>query len=170
MTQIGDDEFTQQREPVSGTAIKNAWVQTTEDLSALEQQRQENGWDTVAIPALQTAAVSRDAGKKHDDRYGLFFVIADNHADSFTNAFERGEFPRYEAYRNEVDGAVFLVVELLDPESETAILLAGQYERRHVPGMVAAANEEGELYTHVRTLDKTVLGSFKHEEYAPLVP
>ncbi|ADD06045.1 uncharacterized protein Nmag_2485 [Natrialba magadii ATCC 43099] len=170
MARIGNDDSAERVERVSTTAIKDAWAQTTEELEILAEQRREQGWDTVAIPAIQTAAVSRDAGPKHNERFGIVFVVPDNHADAFSDAFDRGEFPRFEAYRNEVSGAVFLVVEYLDPESETAILLAGQYERRHVAGMLAATEDEGVLFTHAKTLNGTVLGSFEHKDYAPLVP
>ncbi|ELY94683.1 hypothetical protein C482_17965 [Natrialba chahannaoensis JCM 10990] len=172
MARIGNDDSAEQVERVSTTAIKDAWAQTTDELEVLAEQRRENGWDTVAIPAIQTAAVSRDAGSKHNERFGIVFVVPDNYADSFSEAFERGEFPRFQAYRNEVSGAVFLVVEYLDPDTETAILLAGQYERRHVGGMLSAATDEGVLYTHAKTLNGTLLGSFEHEgdEYEPLVP
>lgn len=170
MARIGNDDAARQIEQISSSTVKDAWAQTTEDMDVLAERRRANGWDTVAIPAVQTTAVSRAAGRRNDDRFGIVFVVPDNHAESFTGAFEGGEFPRYEAYRNEVSGAVFLVVELLDPERETALLLAGQYTHSDASGMVAAANEEGELYTHVRTLDGTTLGSFKHEEYEPLVP
>lgn len=166
MPDIGEDEM--ERNAARWGASKDAWMQTIRDMESIAEQRRDDGWDVVAIPAGDTATVSPDAG--NDDRFGIVHVIADNHADPFTEAFERGEFPRYEAYRNEVDGLVFLVTELLDPETETAILLAGQYELRYVSGMVEAAKEEGVLYTHVQTLDKTPLGSFRHEEFDPLVP
>lgn len=170
MTEIGEDGRPDRVEEFenTGSVAKNAWVRTIEDMEALADERREQGWDVVAIPAGDTTAVSRDAG--NDDRFGIVHVIADNHAEEFSEAFERGSFPRYEAYRNEVSGFVYLVTELLDPETETAILLAGQYRLRHASGMVEAARDEGVLYTHVQTLDGTALGTFRHDEFGPLVP
>ncbi|QSW98037.1 DUF7529 family protein [Haloterrigena alkaliphila] len=165
MSRIGDDGTV---EPGTTSATKQAWVQTNEDMTALAEQRRDEGWETVAIPAAHTAPLSRDAGR--DDRFGIVHVIPGNHADAFADAFENREFPRYEAYRNEVGQAVFFVTELLDPETSTAILLAGQYEFQNAPGMVNAAEAEGCLYTHVETLDGTILGSFRHDEYKPLIP
>lgn len=166
MTDIVDDGIEERR---GGTpARKAAWSRTLEDMEALAEARRENGWEAVAIPAVDTAPASPEAGR--DDRFGTVYVIPDNYADSFTDAFERGGFPRYEAYRNEMEGYVYLVTELLDPDAETAILLAGQYQRRHADGMIAAAEAEGVCYTHVETLDGTVLGSFRHEEFEPLLP
>lgn len=170
MTEIGEDGPVDEVEEfeTTGSVAKDAWMRTIEDMKALADERRERGWDVVAIPAGDTAPVSRDAGG--DDRFGIVHVIADNHADDFSEAFERGTFPRYEAYRNEVSGYVYLVTELLDPETETAILLAGQYRLRRASGMVATAREEGVLYTHVQTLDGTPLGTFRHDEFEPLVP
>lgn len=170
MPEIGDDGDADHIERIAGKAgaLKSAWSQTNEDMQAIAEQRREDGWEVVAIPAVHTAPVSRDAGD--DDRFGIVYVIPDNYADDFSEALDRGDFPRYEAYRNEIDGFVFLVTELLDPETETAILLAGQYELRNAQGMVTAAGDEGALYTHVEVLDGTVLGSIRHEEFEPLVP
>lgn len=170
MTDVSDEMEPDDPERLAGTGDtqKQAWMETIEDMKTMAESRRRKGWDVVAVPSGHTAAVSRDAGT--DDTFGLVHVIADNHADEFTEAFEAGEFPRYEAYRNEVDGFVYLLTELLDPESETAILIAGQYELRHAPGMVSAAKDEGALYTHVKTLDQTLLASFRHEEIDPLVP
>lgn len=170
MPEIGDDGDADHIERIAdkGETLKSAWSQTNEDMQAMAEQRRENGWEAVAIPAVHTAPTSRDAGD--DDRFGIVYVIPNNYADDFSEALERGTFPRFEAYRNEIDGFVFLVVELLDPETETAILLAGQYELHNAQGMVTAARDEGALYTHVKVLDGTILGSIRHEAFEPLVP
>ena len=165
MSRIGDDGAT---EPVSSSATKTAWARTNEDMEALADQRRDEGWEVVAIPAAHTAPMSREAGK--DDRFGIVHVIPGNYVESFVDAFEGRGFPRYEAYRNEVDHGIFLVTELLDPETSTAVLLAGQYELRHAAAMTSAAADEDCLYTHVETLDGEILGSFRHEEYDPLIP
>ncbi|WP_049922948.1 DUF7529 family protein [Halopiger djelfimassiliensis] len=168
MTEIGDEETPDQAVKISKSAVKNAWQQTNDEMELLAETRREDGWETVSIPAVDTATVSRDAGR--EDWFGIVHVIPGNYADAFTDAFERGTFPQYEVYRNVVDGFAFQVTELLDPEIETAILLAGQYELRYVPGMRSTAHEEDMLYTHVKTLDGTVLGSFRHDEFEPLMP
>lgn len=151
-----------------GSVLKRAWARTVEDMQATAEERREHGWDVTAIPAGDTGAVSRDDGS--DDRFGIVHTIADNHAEEFAEAFDRGEFPRYEAYLNEVEGFVYLLTEFLDPESETVVMIAGQYERRHAAGALRSAEDEGACYTHVKTIDGTHLGSFRHEEYAPLFP
>lgn len=148
-------------------ASSAAWKRTVEDMRSLAEGRREDGWEVVDVPAVHTDAVGRG---QDDERFGLVHVIADNHADDVRDAFERGDFVRFEAYRNETAGEVFLVTELLDPERSLALLIASAYDRRRVGPMVRSATNAGVCYTHAKTLDGTPLGRVRHEEWAPLVP
>lgn len=164
MTQEDDTTGVRKR----SKAVKEAWSRTNEEMEAIAEQRREDGWNVVSLPAAHTSPVSKSQGK--DDRFGLVHVIPNNHVESFSEAFEQGEFPKYEAYRNEIDGFVYLVTELIDPESETIILVASQYDLQLTRGMVTTARNEGALYSHFKTIDGTVLGSVRHEKVEPLVP
>jgi len=170
MPKSGDDvEQNVERIAAHSDVLKDAWQQTLDDIHAMADDRRAEGWDVAVTPGVDLAPVSADAG--HDDRYGLVFVVPDNYADEFSEAFAAGEFPVYDTFRNEREGWVFLVVELRDPDSETAIFLAGNYELRHAAGMVANAREnDGEMFTHVQTLDETHLGSFRHDGVEKFVP
>lgn len=149
-------------------AVSQAWKQTNEEMRALAEQRREAGWEVVTATAVHTDPVGIEQGT--DDRFGLVSIVPDNHADAVDDAFERGDFTRFEAYRNEVEGDAFLVTELLDPERELAVLLASSYDLRRARAMIESARDEGVLYTHAKTLDGTHLGSVRHEEWRPLVP
>ena len=50
----------------------------------------------------------------------------------------------------------------LDPDSRTAILVAGSVRRRDARMLARTATRTGRMYTHVRTLDGTHVGSFEH--------
>jgi len=65
---------------------------------------------------------------------------------------------------------VFVVTVFLDPDSETAILIAGTYERHLSAELAQAASEADEMYTHVQTLDGTQLGSFRHDDPEKFFP
>uniref|UniRef100_UPI003133B19B DUF7529 family protein n=1 Tax=Natronococcus wangiae TaxID=3068275 RepID=UPI003133B19B len=65
---------------------------------------------------------------------------------------------------------MYLATEFIDPSSDRSILIAGRYDLTLADGMITSAEDEGVLYTHVKTIDGTVLGSFEHEEYEPLIP
>ncbi|EMA55056.1 MULTISPECIES: DUF7529 family protein [Halococcus] len=149
-------------------ALKDAWAATREDMDALAAEYDEEGWNTLTISAGDTAPEPPDAGD--EDRFGLAHVIPDNRAEAFTEAHAAGEFPRYDVFRNEAAGRVFVVTVLLDPASETAILLAGTFERHLSAELAQAASEADEMYTHVQTLDGTQLGSFRHDDPEKFFP
>ncbi|MFP8888578.1 hypothetical protein ACLI4U_02265 [Natrialbaceae archaeon A-CW2] len=149
-------------------AVKEAWKRTNQDMEAIAEERREDGWEVITMPSVHTSPVGREDGE--DDYYGLVHVIPDNHADAFSEAFDPDTFTRWEAYRNDVDGFVFLVTELMDPESKTAILVAGQYNMQLSKGMVTTAIKTDDLYSHFKTINGTELGSVRYEEIDPFIP
>lgn len=152
----------------SVTARKDAWRRTLQELEALTEELEDGGWEVVAVPVGHTAPQAPDVGT--EDRFGLVAVIPGNLADEFAAAFEPGGFEQYDVLRQVVAGRVFYLLQLLDPPTETAILLAGQFATREAEPLVEAARERGELFTHVQKLDGTHLGSFRHDDPAKLLP
>jgi len=106
-----------------------------------------------------TDTVSRDMGD--DETFGLVHVLPNNYVDEFTAAFDSDEFTEYLAYGTAVDGFMFVVTEFIDPETERSILLPSRYDMALADGMVSSATDEGVLYTHVQTIDGTILGTFE---------
>ncbi|MFB6186355.1 MAG: hypothetical protein ABEI86_05740 [Halobacteriaceae archaeon] len=147
---------------------KNAWQQTLEEMKMMAAEKEDEGWQTVVIGAGDTAPESPSVGET--DRFGLVHVIPDNKAEPFREAFEQGDFPRYDVYRGTTESRTFLLTELMDPDSKTAIYIAGNFRRRDARGLIATVRKEGEMYTHVQKLDKTHLGSFKHDGYEKFFP
>lgn len=145
-----------------------AWKQTNKEMDLLAEERREDGWDAVTIPAVHTSIVTREMGD--DDEFGIEYVIPDNYAAEFRDAFDPAAVTEYQVYRTVANQNVFQVIELLAPGTETVIMIAGMYELRHAGGIQQNAKEEGELYTFVRTIDGTRLGLLKHEDYEPLLP
>lgn len=162
MPETGDDL---ERDPEARAAHleqqKAAWQETLDDMEAMAEAREAEGWETLTVTALDGAP--KDAETDDRDRHGLVFVVPDNQADDLEAAVDAGEFPRYQVYRAERSGDVFLVIEYLDPDTETAVYVAGTFELRFAQGMVREAREEGATYTHYQTLDTTPVGSFRHD-------
>jgi hypothetical protein len=144
------------------------WEMTVADARAMGDARREDDWDAVVLAAEDTAPLSRSDG--HTERYGMRFVVSSERAEAFRDLFHRGEFPKYEVYRSAVDGEVFLVVELLDPQSELAILVAGRYDLGAAAGMVHDAEASAEMYTHFQRPDGTYVGTFRHDGHEKFVP
>lgn len=169
MVDIGEDE-TDYADRIAANAdvLKSAWEGTIEDMKAMAGDREADGWDVFYVAAGHTAPESPDAGDS--DRWGLVHVIPDNYADGFEEAFAAGSFPEYDVYRQEMEGTLFVLTELRDPDSKTAIFLAGSLTLFEATGLVTKSRSAGKTYTHVHTLDKTHLGSFEHDEPAKFFP
>ena len=169
MTRAGDeDPEYADRIAEHAQVHKGAWQRTLDDMTHLADELEEQGWDVVTIPAGHTAPENPDAGET--DRFGLVHVIPGNKAEPFQEALTQGTFPHFEVFQQEVDGRIFMVTMLQDPESETAILIAGNFEIRHAPGLVKTVQREDEMYTYVQKLDKTLLGTFQHDDWEPFFP
>jgi hypothetical protein len=163
-----EDESGEERLAANAEREKEAWARTLADMNARTEAYEAENWETVAVPAGHTAATHPEAGSS--DRFGFVHTVPGNYAEELRAAIESRQFPEYDVFRARTDGRVFLVTELLDPDSGTVILVAGSYELRTVGPLIAAADEAGVCYTHLRTLDGTLVGSFEHEEYEKFVP
>lgn len=169
MPKTGDGDVDHaERLAASADAERDGWIRTLDDMRSMAAELEDEGWDVIAIGAGDTAPEHPEVGRT--DRFGLVHVIPDDKADAFVEAFERGTFPNYRVFRNETNGRAFIVTRLLDPDTEQAILLAGTFELRNATSLVKTAMDEGEMYTHVQTIDKTVLGAFRHDDYESFFP
>ncbi|WP_435099021.1 DUF7529 family protein [Halarchaeum sp. P4] len=168
----GQDPAERIEEVVGSEVHDAAWEETLADMEALAEERREGGWDVVTLTAGDVRIEARATGPEADEdaRYGFAFVVPKNDAEAFTEVFEEGAFPAYEVYRAEREGRVFLVVSYLDPDSETCILLAATYLKRDASQLVQTVAETEEMYTHVEKLDRTHLGSFRHEDHTKFFP
>lgn len=165
---LDDPPDTGEELATSASIHKDAWSQTLEDMEAMATDLEDEGWDVVTVTAVDTAPEPPEDGPS--DRWGIVHVVPDNQAEAFAAAVDEGEFPRYDVYRAVAEGRVFHVTELLDPETETAILIAGNFRRSRAEGVVRTAREEGELYTHAQTLSGDRIGAFRHDGYEKFFP
>ena len=168
MTITGDDVDEGEQLAAHAEPNRAAWQRTVEDMEALATDREAAGWDVVAVAAAHTEPVSEDGGET--DRYGLVHVVPDNEADAIAEACERGDFPRYDVYRGATETRTFLVTELVDPDAETALLLAGNFRRYGSRGLIRTSHRTGRTYTHVQLLDGTHLGTFEHDDPGKFFP
>jgi hypothetical protein len=156
----------------NATVHRSAWEETIEDMKAQAAQYGEEGWETHAVAALNTAAASKDQAAAADRGYGwgLLHTIPDNYADEFADAIERCEFHEYDVYRQLMEGRVFHLVVLRDPEARVALFVAGNYRLQEAEGCIANAKAEGHLRTWLMTLDGTVVGTVRHEHPSKFFP
>lgn len=164
------DSRTAEVERIAATADvhKDAWAQTLSDMKALAAEREADGWDVVTVTAGD--AGPETAAQGETETHGIVYVVPGNQAEDLLDAFEGREFPVYDVYRQVVDGRLFVVTELLDPDSETAILVAGNFWLHRAGALVREAREAEAMYTHLQKLDRTHLASFEHEGFEKFFP
>jgi hypothetical protein len=169
MPESGTDGI-DEAERLAGSAdvLKDAWQRTLTDMQELAQAREAEGWETTVVAAGDTGAVGRAAGDT--GQFGLVHVVPDTDVQDIEAALEGGTLDRYEVYRQTTDRRVFLVTEYFDADREVALYVAGTYELRNARAMVKAARDEGRIHTHLRTLDRTPVASFQHDDLEKFVP
>ena len=198
MPEVGEDIDDADRVAALADRHRDAWEATLEDTEGLAAQRREQGYETLVIPAGDTAPQAPDHGEY--DRFGLVHVIPGNFADDFETLTD-GDFSAYDCYRAESDGRVFLVTELLQEpedgeetdgdaddagEAETvdaddgtadgsatdrvAVYVVGTYELRHAGDLIETAVERSLMYTHLERLDGSHVASVVHEDPEKFFP
>jgi len=169
MVKSGEDlEDVVEQETAFADVYSNAWSETLDDAQRMAEGREAEGWETLVLPAGDTAP--EPPGDGPEGRYGLVYVVPGNRGETFTEMHTYASFPAYDVFRATVHGQVFIVTELLDPDQEVAVYVAGNYELRVADRLVQTAAEEGRMYTHLQKLDGTVLGSFEHEDWRKFFP
>jgi hypothetical protein len=168
MPEVGDDIDDADRVAALADRHREGWEHTLEDAQSLAETREEEeGWETLVIPAGDTAPEPPEEGQA--GRYGLVHVIPGNYADDFEEMTDR-EFSSYDVYRAESDGRVFLVTELISPNEEVAIYVVGTYELRQAGDLIETAVDQELMYTHLQRLDGTEVASILHNDPEKFFP
>jgi hypothetical protein len=151
---------------------KSAWEETIEDMKAQAAQYEEDGWETHYVAALDTSPASKDqaAAANRGFGWGILHTIPGNFVDEFADAIERGEFPEYDVYRQLLEGRVFHLLVLRDPDERIALFVAGNYRLQEAEGCIANAKAEGSVQTWLMTLDEDIIGTFRHEHPEKFFP
>jgi hypothetical protein len=144
----------------SADVLKEAWQSTLTEMDALAERYESDGWETAAVPAGHTAPASEEAGK--NDRWGIVFTVPGNYAEAIEKTVTSREYPEYDVYRSQVADRIFLIVIYIDPSSDHALLVAGNYQINFSQTLQKHAMAAGELYSYLRELDDTRLAVFKH--------
>lgn len=132
----------------------------------LAADRENDGWDVLTLTSTHTNMLSTDDER---DWWGFSHIVGGSDAEAFEEFYDSNEFTEYLVYRRQVEGYMYLVTELLDPTNKRTVLIASRYDRQMAKGVINSAKSEDVLYTHVQTIDGTIVGSFEHEEYGPLI-
>lgn len=146
----------------------DGWKLLLEEMGALASELEDDGWETLAIPAGDTAAVVSD--NHLTDRHGYVYIVPGNAADEFEELFVPDGFEVTEVYQQTTATHLFLLTVLFDEPTATALLLAGVLERGTLEECQQVARETGVMYSHLCKVDRTHLGSFEHADPEPFFP
>lgn len=149
-------------------AVRHGWERTIEDTEAMMADREADGYETLMLPAGDTTPKNPETGDT--DEWGLTYVIPGNKAEPFLDFVERSEFDETAVYQNSLDGTVFVVTECIDVDNERSVFVVGGYRMRVAPPMVRTAMERGKMYTHIKKLDGTHLGTIEHDHPEAFFP
>lgn len=148
--------------------VKNAWTETINDTMRMRAEREDRGYETMVIPAGDTTPIAPQDGDT--DFYGFSYLAPDNKSEEFTEFYDDGDFTQFAVYQATNSGNMFIVTECIDEDAQRIIFLSGAYQMMDVPELVKAAVNRGQLYSRVRTLDGTVLGTFEHDDVSAFFP
>jgi hypothetical protein len=171
MVRIADDETDiedEERLARSSDQARSGWEQTLADLDAMVADREEAGYEVVKIVAGDTAPKNPDSGDSEE--WGLAYVIPGNHVDDFEEIYEQAAFEETAVYQASSGPFQFIVTEVVDHDNELVLFIAGSYELRFAPELVRTAMDRGRMYSHVKTLDGTHLGTIKHDDPGAFFP
>ncbi|MFB6188695.1 MAG: hypothetical protein ABEI57_02315 [Halapricum sp.] len=142
--------------------------QTLADMTMMAADRRDAGYETVTVPTGDTAPKDPDSGD--DDKWGLTYVVPGNKAQECKALYNRASFDETGVYQATVGGITYIVTECLDHDAELALFVAGAYEIRHAPALVRTAMDRGRMYTHLKKLDSTHLGTIEHDDPEAFFP
>ena len=145
----------------------DGWIRLLEEMDEMEAALEREGWETLSIPAGDTAAVGPGAVAEH---HGYAYVGPGDRADAFEALFVPDGFSRTEIYRQTAAGQLYLLTVSFDPPTRRAVLLAGLIEVGSLAECRRHARETGRMYSHVLRVDGTVVGSFEHDDPEPFFP
>lgn len=170
MVRRTDDQQDDAPTDLAGDFLKDGWARTAADMRAMAEDREGKGYETLTLAADDTAAIAPEMGDEDDDRWGFSHLVPGDDAAAFREAFVGGDFTETGVYQSQDSGHVFMVTEHVDHDDETIVYIAASYRMADAAGLVRAAVDRGRLHTYVRKLDRTIVGTFEHDDVEAFFP
>lgn len=155
-------------EELTADVLNVGWGQAVQEMRAMAADRESKGFETLTIPSGNTAPIAPSQGD--DNRIGLSHLVDRSDGQAFSAVYEGRQFTDTGVYQAADGGHVFMVTEHIDYDDEAIIFIAGTYRMMDAADLVRAAMDRGKLYTYVRKLDRSILGTFVHEDVSAFFP
>ncbi|MFC4358022.1 hypothetical protein ACFO0N_08690 [Halobium salinum] len=170
--------------PLSG--VLDVWERVVDDMEATAAEYREDGWETLElhpgdvtpIPGTRdqppTApgedAAGGEAVDLPEDTFGLDALLPGDEFEAVSEAIESATFDEFEVFRADSGGVVFLVLAMLAPDADRAVLLPLYYATGDATAMARRAREAGEMRVVVRPLSDDEQVVFTQADPEPLLP
>ena len=169
MVRLGPDDVTLddgERLLATSEAAQTGWEQTLQDVEAMARDRAEAGFETLVLTSDDTTP--KPPGSS--DEWGLVYIVPSNQAEEFRAFTDEVDFEDTVVYQASSSGHAFVVTECLDTERGRVLFVAGTYRLHRASSLAEAALDRSEMYTHIKKLDGTVLGTIEHDDAEQFFP
>ncbi|QGN05912.1 hypothetical protein Hrd1104_00455 [Halorhabdus sp. CBA1104] len=171
MVRLGPDDVSLddgERLLATSEQAHSGWEQTLQDAEAMARDRAANGFETLVLTSDDTTPKPPDSGE--DEEWGLVYIVPSNQAGELESFADRATFEETVVYQATSSGHAFVVTECLDLDEQLALFVAGTYRMQHAPPLVRAALEREKMFTHVKQLDGTPVGTIEHDDPEQFFP
>lgn len=130
--------------------VQGHWERLVDDMAATAEDYREGGWTVLEVHPGDIAAI----GPGRTDRWGLELLVPDDEfreLERWTGGAAHG-FDSCEVLRGAAGGLEYLVIAVLDDETQRVLLFPAYYDTSLAAEMLEAAHSAGELPTHLRPL------------------
>lgn len=139
------------------SAVADRWDDLLEDARATAAEYREDGWDVLVLHPGDVTPLT-------DDPFGLDVLAPDNEFEELRTVVDGTDFDRTSVYTADDGGVRFYVTVVESTAETTAVVVPSFLVRTEQPPLQRKAEDEGVMYTHVRTLSADERVTFRHED------
>jgi hypothetical protein len=143
------------------TAIREHWDDLIADMEATAAEFREAGWEPLELHPGDVTIVT-------DSHRGFDVLVPDDEFNELAAWVDQCSFSDHDIYRAEA-GITFTLLVLKAPDAERAVCCPLYYDDEGLRTLGRLADENGELWTHVRRLSEEFV-HFCHDHPAPFFP
>ena len=148
--------------------VMDVWEEVIADMEATAEAYREEGWRVLAIHPGDVASPDGE----QTGRWGLDVLVPDDEFEELEHLIEveSFSFDESEVYRATGSGLVYLVVAILDHDTEVAVVFPAYYDVDRGRSMLDRATDAGVIHTHLRPLDLENVVTFSHDDPSLFMP
>lgn len=142
--------------------VQRHWEQAVADMEATAEEYRGEGWTVLEVHPGDVVAL----GPERADRWGLDLLLPDDEFHDLERWVdeEDADFDACEVFRARGGGLLYLVVAMQDTDARRAVLYPAYYDPALASSMLDAAEEAGEMRTHLRPLANEPVVTFTQSD------